>query len=288
MGYKDPAKKKEYKKEYYEKNKEKFKEIFKEYRVKNKEKIKEDKDEYCKKQKQNAYDSITSGEIIDRHKWDIWCHDIKKSAKINKQSYSDDFTNDIMFKMMIQGCFYCGDIATTIDRVDSTLVHTLDNCIGCCRGCNMSKGTADPSTFIRKACYRVCEKYYDDDVDIWYVNKTKPRMHIYKSHAKKKGVSFDLTKEDWDKLVKGTCAYCKRRPTTWFGVDRVVPSQGYILDNVVSCCFDCNLDKLEDDVESMMARNERIINRVISGELVIPRCEKVILHRNHKNKVELV
>ena len=62
----------------------------------------------------------------------------------------------------------------------------------------------------------------------------------------------------------------------------VVPSKGYVIDNVVSCCFDCNVDKLEDDVESMMARNKRIVDRVISGELVIPKCEKVILHKSHK------
>ena len=29
----------------------------------------------------------------------------------------------------------------------------------------------------------------------------------------------------------------------------------------------------------MMARNERIVNRVDAGELVIKECEKVILHK---------
>jgi hypothetical protein len=45
----------------------------------------------------------------------------------------------------------------------------------------------------------------------------------------------------------------------------------------MSCCWDCNLDKLEDDVESMMKRNERIAVRVDAGELVIKEYEKVIL-----------
>ena len=292
MVYKDPVKQKENRKEYYEKNKEKLKEKQKEYDAKNKEQNKEKKKECTAKRredrKQHAYDSITSNEIIDTHKWDMWCGEIKRHAKNNKYLYSDDFTNDIMFEMMFSGCFYCGDIATTIDRIDSKLDHTVENCVGCCHGCNMSKGTADPSTFIRKACYRVCGEYVDKDTDIWFVHKNKPGMWDYKSRAKKKGVLFELTKENFGTLVKGNCAYCKRSPTTWFGIDREVPSKGYVIENVVSCCFDCNTDKFEDDVESMMARNKRIVNRVIAGELVIPKCEKAILHKNHRNKIELV
>jgi len=294
MPYKDPAKRKEKQKEYREKHKEQLKEKQKEYREKNKEQIKE----YYEKNKENikeyeakchkyrkrcAIDSITSGNIIDQHKWDLWCNTMKRKATTHP--YSDDFTNDIMFEMMVQGCFYCGDIATTVDRIDSKLDHTPDNCVGCCYGCNMSKGAADPATFIRKAYYRVFEKYYDDDVDIWFINKTKPTMSTYTRDAKKKGVPFELTKEYFDELIKGKCAYCHRSPTTWFGIDRVVPSLGYVIDNVVSCCFDCNVDKLEDDVESMRARNERIAARVDAGELFIQDCEKVILHRgNNKSR----
>ena len=272
-------------KEWYEKNKEKKKENMKEYYEKNKEEIKEYSKEYYAKRhedlKQHAYDSITSGSIKDQHKWDLWCNEIKRCAKKNKYPYSDDFTGDIIFGMLIKGCFYCGDIATTVDRVDSTLVHTVENCVGCCYGCNTSKGAADLSTFIRKAYYRVFEKYYDDDVDIWFINKNKPRMDTYKGRAKKQEVPFELTKDEWNTLIKGDCNYCGRSPTTWFGVDRKVPSLGYILGNVVSCCFDCNVDKLDDNIESMKARNERIANRVITGGLIVTECEKVILHKSH-------
>ena len=271
MPYKDPEKRKEKRKEYREKNSEKLKEKNKEYEAKRREDL-----------KQHAYDSITSNEIIDRKKWDQWCNRIKFSAKDHKHPYSDDFTSDIIFEMLLSGCFYCENIATTIDRVDSKLEHTIENCVGCCRGCNMSKGVADHSSFIRKACFRVFGEYVDDDHDIWYVNKTIPSMCDYKSKAKKKGVSFELSKEDWESLIVGKCGYCKRSPTTWFGIDRKVPSLGYVLENVVSCCCDCNLDKLEDDIESMKERNKRIANRVISGELVISKCEKVILHRGKK------
>jgi len=279
MPYKDPAKYKEYQKNYRLEKKDQIKEKKKEYRAKYREKNIEYFQKRLKEHKQNSNDSITTGEIIDQNKWDMWCNEIKRHAEQNKHPYSTDFTNDMIFKMMMQGCFYCGDIATTIDRIHSTLGHTLDNCVGCCRGCNISKGSADPATFIRKAYYRVRGEYYDDNTDIWYVNKKKPIITQYKTNARKKGVSFELTTEGFDILTIGNCKYCKRSPTTWFGVDRVVPSLGYVLGNVVSCCFDCNVDKFENDVNTMTSRNERIVERVITGDLIILNCEKVILHQ---------
>lgn len=227
--------------------------------------------------KQNSIDSITSRSIIDRHKWDMWCNTIK-NTKI-KHPYSENFTNDKMFEILIRRCFYCDDIATTIDRIDSKLDHTLENCVGCCWGCNNSKGAADSSTFIRKAYYRARGKYHDDDINIWFVYKQKPRMCQYKQNAGKKGVNFELTNKDFDVLIKGDCEYCHRSPATWFGIDRLVPSLGYVTGNTVSCCFDCNVDKHESDVEMMMKRNERIAKRVADGDLAIGDCDKMILHK---------
>ncbi len=259
MPYKDPAKQKE-------------------WREKNKEKKHECQTKYKENLKKHAYDSISSGEIINQHKWDMWCNEIKRNAENNKHSYSDDFTNDVVFEMMTRGCFYCGDIAMTNDRIDSKLDHIPDNCVASCYSCNSSKGTADPLTFVKKAYYRARGVYVDDDINIWFVNKQKPHMSSYRRIAEKKGVPFELSKKDWDVFIKGNCEYCKRSPTTWFGVDRVIPSLGYVLDNVVTCCYDCNLDKLEGDVETMVARNGRIASRVFAGDHDIKECDKVILH----------
>jgi 5-methylcytosine-specific restriction endonuclease McrA len=243
---------------------------------KNPVKGRENKAKYREDLNKNAINSIIAGEILDKNKWDVWCKQIKNSN--SKHPYSYEFTNNIMFEMMIQGCFYCGDIATTIDRINSTLDHLPNNCVGCCKGCNNSKGVADPSTFIRKSYYQAREEYVDDITDIWFVNKTKPSMTDYKKRAGKKGVSFELMKEDFEELIRGDCEYCHRTPTTWFGVDRMVPSKGYVIDNVVSCCFDCNLDKHNECVETMKARNNKIVVRVDTGDLVIVNDEKVILH----------
>lgn len=271
----------EYQREYRKKNKEKTKEQYKEYYDKNKEQISERNKEYRDAITRNAIDSITSGHIIDRSKWDMWCGKKKGSAK-NKHPYSDDFTNDIMFDMMTKGCYYCGDVATTIDRLNSTLGHTPENCVGCCGPCNNSKGIADPATFIRKSYFKARRKYVDNVIDVWFVNKKKPEWKIYKRNAIKKEVPFELDEEKWNSLITDECAYCHRMPTTWFGVDRVVPSTGYVIDNVVTCCYDCNLDKHTHDVETTMTRNERIASRIDIGDLIIEVCEKVILSQKQK------
>lgn len=264
MPYKDPVRRKEYHASYNSTYNEK----------------------YYKNLNQYIIDYISSGDIIDRRIWDLRCNQIKRSAK--KYPYSEDFTNDAMFEMMVQGCFFCGDIATTIDRRDSTLDHTLENCVGCCHSCNVSKGSADPSTFIRKAYYRSRGYYFDDDVNIWFSHKTKPRVDMYKRDAKKKGVAFELTNEEFDILIKSDCEYCKRSPLTWFGIDRVIPSLGYVIGNVVSCCWDCNRDKLGDDVETMSMRNNKISVRVDAGELVLDDYEKVVLHTGVKKNSKKV
>lgn len=263
MPYKDPVKNKEYMNNYRKKNKEKNIDYL---------------SKYHEKRRQHAYNSITSGNIIDQNKWNLWCNQIRSGTKNNNRPYSDDFTNDIIFEMMVRGCFYCGGIATTIDRIDSKMDHNPVNCVGCCVACNKSKGSADSSTFIRKAYHRARGDYYDDDTDIWFINKTKPSEYEYKKRANKQGVTYELTKEDFDILIKGDCNYCKRSPTTWFGIDKVIPSQGYTNENAVSCCWDCNLDKLDDGVDSMMKRNERIAYRVDIGDIIVEKCDKVREH----------
>jgi hypothetical protein len=111
----DPIKRKE----YYEKNKHR-----------DKEKVKERQTQYREDLNKHVIDSITAGEILDQHKWDVWCNYIKSGAKTKQKPYSADFTNYTIFKMMLKGCFYCGDIATTIDRLDSSLDHKPENCVG--------------------------------------------------------------------------------------------------------------------------------------------------------------
>ena len=276
---------KKYDAAYYQKNKNKIKARKVDYHVENRDKINTYVAGYHDDLRQCVEDYIRMGEILDLKKWNQWCNNtIRNVGKQSKKSYSNDFTNDIIFDMMKEGCFYCGDFATTIDRLDSSIqAHTVDNCVGCCWGCNNSKGTADPMTFIKKAYYRVYDKYVDDDTDIWFVNKKKPQVSEYKKSADTKKVPYELTREHFNELIVGDCGYCRRMTTTWFGIDRIVPTEGYVIGNIVSCCFDCNVDKHTNSAEGTIDRNKKIAERLDNGYFNIDeltkKVPKIILHK---------
>lgn len=67
-----------------------------------------------------------------------------------------------------------------------------------------------------------------------------------KNKAKKRGIEWTITKEDFNKLKTLPCHYCGDEIiTTGSGLDRMDNTRGYHLDNVVPCCNICNTMKLD-------------------------------------------
>jgi 5-methylcytosine-specific restriction endonuclease McrA len=78
----------------------------------------------------------------------------------------------------------------------------------------------------------------------------------YRYQAVKRGYCFDLSVKEFGVLTESNCVYCGSSPElesratrrcfgtyTYNGVDRVDNSNGYTIDNVVTCCKRCNLAK---------------------------------------------
>jgi hypothetical protein len=77
----------------------------------------------------------------------------------------------------------------------------------------------------------------------------------YKRHARTRGISFELTYEEVERLVRSPCAYCgivggnfkktknRREGFAHNGIDRVDSSLNYVTGNVVPCCGLCNRAK---------------------------------------------
>ncbi len=114
----------------------------------------------------------------------------------------------------------------------------------------------------------------------------------YKHSAKKRSLLFDLSIEQVIELCSGDCVYCGAAPTEYQGaqknylasaankrtkepdlafaqtkvvqsngIDRIDPNQGYIVDNCVSCCWDCNTAKLDRTLEDFKAWAIRLYNK---------------------------
>lgn len=269
MPYKDLEKRKEKCKIYYQDNQESVKAKKADWRQKNKEQINKKNTERYEHITEHATSMIISRVINAQKIWHLYCNRKRQSAK--NYPFSDDFTDELIFNIIKDGCVYCGELSTTIDRLDSKLDHTPDNCVGCCEPCNNSKGNGDPYTFIRKAFYRSRGEYFDDAKEIWSDTDNKPRFDLAKRTSKKQNRPFTLTLNEWDNLIIGNCAYCQRpRPRDkWDGVDRVIPADGYIPGNTVPCCHDCNVDKWKYSTDEMKKRNENISKRLENGNNVL-------------------
>jgi hypothetical protein len=83
-------------------------------------------------------------------------------------------------------------------------------------------------------------------------------FHSYRCQARRRGIAFELTFEQFKKLTSSPCFYTGRLPSqlaksqnshgatpyTYNGIDRLDNSKGYILENCVPCCGPVNTMKL--------------------------------------------
>ncbi len=79
----------------------------------------------------------------------------------------------------------------------------------------------------------------------------------YKRHARDRGLSWELSYEDVERLIKAPCFYCGafnsnhkvtkncKEGFDHNGIDRIDSAAGYVPDNVVPCCKTCNSAKLD-------------------------------------------
>ena len=80
--------------------------------------------------------------------------------------------------------------------------------------------------------------------------------HKYRHSAKSRGLEFDLTIDEFSQIVRQDCHYCGDPPSqelvvarraenrlTYNGIDRLDNANGYVIGNVVPCCWPCNQAK---------------------------------------------
>lgn len=96
----------------------------------------------------------------------------------------------------------------------------------------------------------------------------------YRLEAKRRGIVFDLTEDQFNCLIALPCHYCGTPPSSsvkittsaahddfrYTGIDRVDSSLGYILSNCVPCCKHCNIAKLDRPLDEWLAWIKRIYN----------------------------
>ena len=96
----------------------------------------------------------------------------------------------------------------------------------------------------------------------------------YKSNAKKKGRSFELSEEQFAKITKQDCYYCGTKPNNIYksffcsgdyiynGLDRIDNTKGYTIENVVPCCRFCNAAKSNRTEQEFKNWSERLYKKL--------------------------
>lgn len=92
----------------------------------------------------------------------------------------------------------------------------------------------------------------------------------YKNQAKAKNLPLSLSDDDFSKLFSGNCYYCGQPPSNhtnkpknngnfvYNGIDRLDSELGYLLTNVVSCCWTCNWMKRNLSPDKFLAHVKQI------------------------------
>jgi hypothetical protein len=95
-------------------------------------------------------------------------------------------------------------------------------------------------------------------------SKRGPGRFTYaRGHAKEKGHSWDLSKEEYEGLVSCSCYYCGGRVSeTGIGLDRCDNDLGYYRENVVPCCYLCNTIKSNKFSKSEMEQIGAVLRRI--------------------------
>lgn len=77
-----------------------------------------------------------------------------------------------------------------------------------------------------------------------YYNSLEVKYRDVVKKCKKYGLELKMTIEEYEKLAKSSCYYCKFKKNNYLiGVDRLDNSKGYIEGNIVPCCKMCNFMK---------------------------------------------
>lgn len=108
-------------------------------------------------------------------------------------------------------------------------------------------------------------------------------IHTYRKSARNNRRTFDLSRDEVQKLVLGDCRYCGAKPVPMQGfattpsvkphpsngIDRVNNELGYTMTNCVSCCGMCNKLKRELSENDFFAHIQLIVGRAKTIRLAL-------------------
>ena len=70
------------------------------------------------------------------------------------------------------------------------------------------------------------------------------RLLSYVRAAKQRNIEWKLTKSEFESYWGKNCHYCGEK-LDGIGIDRINSNIGYVTENIVPCCYQCNIAKMD-------------------------------------------
>lgn len=109
----------------------------------------------------------------------------------------------------------------------------------------------------RNAYMREYSKKYYQALEVKPYTQIVSKYRQYKASAKRRGIVFEMTKEQFKAYTESHCSYCGFIGEQ--GVDRIDNTKGYVEGNMCACCSTCNFIKRDRSVEEFINHCKRII-----------------------------
>lgn len=171
-------------------------------------------------------------------------------------------------------CSFCGKINETrgfhgVDRNDSSLGYTVENCSASCSMCNYIKCKMTSDVFVKRvqhilshSNYIECQYNYSDS----FSNYTGTPYSSYKRRAEKRSLPFEISEEFFMSITGQPCYLCGKKTSHNHrnGIDRVDNAMGYTETNSKPCCGGCNYMKNAFSLDTWFVHLQAIHHHQIS------------------------
>jgi len=211
--------------------------------------------ENAKKWRENNSEKMLETNENKKNSTEINYSNYKRNAEYKNLDFTINYEEYV--ELVAKDCHYCGIIQDRgfngIDRKDQTKGYVLENCVSCCKICNYMKGSTSDEVFIKRVEHiltfqgKIKGNLYPD----CFSNHKSVLYCQYRNRALKKQLDFLLTPYDYERIIKNDCYLCgkKNEDNHTNGIDRINNKMGYLVDNVKSCCCECNYMKKDYELD---------------------------------------
>ncbi len=130
--------------------------------------------------------------------------------------------------------------------------------------------------------HREWKRNNHEHIRTWYKKSINSRLHSIKRSAQVRNIEWELDDDLAKTMMTSACVYCGHLDldVRVNGIDRMNSSRGYVSDNCVPCCKDCNFMKGTYDPVTFINFCKRVADCTYDFPVDIPVCTVGKLSRN--------